>query len=51
MERVKPLVPVLVGVVALVLVVRLLRGGSGGGSSHGMRFGGSLGEIEVRLRF
>ena len=52
MERVKPLVPVLVGGVALVLVVRLLRGGGGGGgSSHGMRFGGSLGEIEVRLRF
>lgn len=47
MQRVKPAIPLVVGVVALVLVIRLLRrGGSSGGRS-----GGGRGEIEAHIRF
>ncbi len=53
LERVKPLLPIVAGVVALVLVVRLLkRGGSSGGQrewSGGLS--GRNGEIEARIRF
>ena len=47
LQRVKPAIPLVVGVVALVLVIRLLRrGGSSGGRS-----GGGRGEIEAHVRF
>jgi uncharacterized protein len=47
LQRVKPAIPLVVGVVALVLVIRLLRrGGSSGGRS-----GGGRGEIEAHIRF
>ncbi len=45
MGRIKPAIPLVVGVVALVLVMRLLRGGS----SFDERLG--RGQFEVRLRF
>ena len=52
LQRVKPLVPIAVGVVALVLVIRLLkRGGSGARSGGTWSTSGSWGEIEARFRF
>ncbi len=51
MERVKPAIPLVAGAVALILVVRLLRRGSSGGSSLASRSGGGRPELEVRLRF
>ncbi len=53
LERVKPLVPIVVGVIALVLVVRLLKRGGSGARSGGTtwRTSGSWGEIESRFRF
>ena len=52
LERVKPLVPVAVGIGALVLVIWLLkRGSSGGRSEWSGGLSGEHGEIEARLRF
>ncbi|MDP8952992.1 MAG: SRPBCC family protein [Actinomycetota bacterium] len=52
LERVKPLVPVAVGIGALVLVIWLLRRGSSGGRSEWSGgLSGEHGEIEARLRF
>ena len=52
LERVKPLVPVVVGVGALFLMIWLLkRGRSGGRSEWSGRLSGEHGEIEARLRF
>ena len=52
MERVKPLVPLVAGAVALVLVLRLLRGGNkSSSSSASFRRSGARGEVEARLRF
>ena len=54
LERVKPLVPIAVGVVALVLVIRLLKRGGGSRASSGgttWSTSGSWGEIEARFRF
>src|SRR5829696_7736152 len=52
LERVKPLVPVVAGVGALVLVIWLLkRGSSGGRSEWSGGLSGEHGEIEARLRF
>jgi uncharacterized protein len=53
LERVKPLLPIVAGVVALVLVVRLLkRGGSSGRQSEWSGgLSGRNGEIEARIRF
>ncbi|QIN80478.1 hypothetical protein GBA65_20340 [Rubrobacter marinus] len=55
MERIKPLVPLLAGAVALVFVLRLLRGGgkSSSPSSSAASFSrsGARGEFEARLRF
>jgi uncharacterized protein len=52
LERVKPLVPVAVGLGALVLVIWLLkRGSSGGRSEWSGGLSGEHGEIEARLRF
>ena len=54
-ERVKPLVPLVAGALALVFVLRLLRRGSGGGnsssSSASFARSGARGEFEARLRF
>jgi carbon monoxide dehydrogenase subunit G len=51
MQRVKPAIPLVVGAVALLLVIRLLRrGGSSGGRSGGGS-GRGRGEIEAHLRF
>lgn len=47
LERIKPAIPLIAGAVALILVIRLL----GGGSSSNDRSGKGRGEIEVRLRF
>jgi carbon monoxide dehydrogenase subunit G len=47
MGRIKPAIPLVVGAVVLLLVLRSLRGG---GSSGG-RSGGGRGEIEAHLRF
>jgi len=52
LERVKPLVPVVVGVGALFLMIWLLkRGRSGGRSEWSGGLSGEHGEIEARLRF
>ncbi len=52
LERVKPLVPVAVGIGALVLVIWLLkRGSSGGRSEWSGGLYGEHGEIEARFRF
>ncbi len=51
MERVKPLVPLVAGAVALVLLLRLLRGGGKSSSSASFARSGARGELEVRLRF
>ncbi len=52
LERVKPLVPVAVGIGALFLVIWLLkRRSSGGRSEWSGRLSGEHGEIEARLRF
>ena len=52
LERVKPLVPVAVGIGALVLVIWLLkRGSSGGRSEWSGGLSGEHGEIEARFRF
>jgi len=45
LQRVKPAIPLVVGVVALVLVIRLLRRGGSSGSRSGR------GEIEAHIRF
>ncbi len=47
LERVKPLLPIAAGVVALVLVIRLLKRG---GSSR-RQIGGGRGQFEANLRF
>lgn len=47
MERIKPAIPLLVGAVVLVVVIRLI---SGAGSSDDGSFGGR-GEISARVRF
>ena len=52
LQRVKPLVPIVAGVGALVLVIWLLkRGGSGARSGRTWSTSGSWGEIEARFRF
>lgn len=52
LERVKPLVPVVAGLGALLLVIWLLkRGRSGGRSEWSGGLSGEHGEIEARLRF
>ena len=54
LERVKPLVPIAVGGVALVLVIWLLKRGGGSGASSGgttWSTSGSWGEVEARFRF
>ncbi len=52
LQRVKPLVPIVAGVGALVLVFWLLkRGGSGARSGRTWSTSGSWGEIEARFRF
>jgi len=50
MSRIKPAIPLVVGAVVLLLVLRSLGGGGSSGSS-GVRSGGGRGEIEVHLRF
>lgn len=52
LERVKPLLPIVAGVGALVLVIWLLkRGGSDGRSEWSGGLSGRHGEIEARVRF
>ncbi len=52
MERVKPLLPLVAGAVALIVVLRLLRGkGSNSSSSASFSRSGARGEFEARLRF
>ena len=52
MERVKPLVPLVAGAVALVFILRLLRrGGNSSSSSASFARSGARGEFEARLRF
>lgn len=51
MERVKPLLPLVAGAVALIVVLRLLRGrGSNSSSSASFSRSGARGEFEARLR-
>ncbi len=49
--RIKPAIPLVVGAVALLLVIRLLRSGSGGGRSSVDSPIKGRGEFEIRLRF
>ena len=51
MERVKPLLPLAAGAVALIVVLRLLRGRGNSSSSTSFSRSGARGEFMARLRF